>query len=195
MFLNTNFSHYILTNINNNLINLYNIIKIHTNKYIQTTHKLFVPKTNYTKIYYQFHKKFNKNQNPFHQTILFLYLNHYNYNNLYRYNLHNKFNIPFNHYKKPYFPKTKLYHFTKKTQNTFFYYKSYTNNITHTNNTSIIYYNPPYTPLSTTTNFTTYHTNNFTLKQQTHLTKITKNLIKHHIPILISNHNTILTHK
>ncbi|XPE54307.1 DNA adenine methylase [Shigella flexneri] len=41
--------------------------------------------------------------------------------------------------------------------------------------------------------FTAYRTNSFTLEQQAHLAKIAEGLVDRHIPVLISNHDTMLT--
>ncbi len=58
---------------------------------------------------------------------------------------------------------------------------------------SVVYCDPPYAPLSATANFTAYHTNSFTLEQQAHLAEIAEGLVERHIPVLISNHDTMLT--
>lgn len=114
MFLNTDFSRYILADINSDLISLYNIVKMRTDEYVQAARELFVPETNCAEVYYQFREEFNKSQDPFRRAVLFLYLNRYGYNGLCRYNLRGEFNVPFGRYKKPYFPEAELYHFAEK---------------------------------------------------------------------------------
>lgn len=44
VFLNTDFSRYILADINSDLISLYNIVKMRTDEYVQAARELFVPK-------------------------------------------------------------------------------------------------------------------------------------------------------
>ena len=148
VFLNTDFSRYILADINSDLISLYNIVKMRTDEYVQAARELFVPETNCAEVYYQFREEFNKSQDPFRRAVLFLYLNRYGYNGLCRYNLRGEFNVPFGRYKRPYFPQD---------------------------------------------DFTAYHTNSFTLDQQAHLAEIAEGLVERHIPVLISNHDTMLT--
>ena len=114
VFLNTDFSRYILADINSDLISLYNIVKMRTDEYVQAARELFVPETNCAEVYYQFREEFNKSQDPFRRAVLFLYLNRYGYNGLCRYNLRGEFNVPFGRYKKPYFPEAELYHFAEK---------------------------------------------------------------------------------
>ncbi len=193
MFLNTDFSRYILADINSDLISLYNIVKMRTDEYVQAARELFVPETNCAEVYYQFREEFNKSQDPFRRAVLFLYLNRYGYNGLCRYNLRGEFNVPFGRYKKPYFPEAELYHFAEKAQNAFFYCESYADSMARADDASVVYCDPPYAPLSATANFTAYHTNSFTLEQQAHLAEIAEGLVERHIPVLISNHDTMLT--
>ncbi|BBU80261.1 hypothetical protein EIMP300_16610 [Escherichia coli] len=54
VFLNTDFSRYILADINSDLISLYNIVKMRTDEYVQAARELFVPETNCAEVYYQF---------------------------------------------------------------------------------------------------------------------------------------------
>lgn len=193
MFLNTDFSRYILADINSDLISLYNIVKMRTDEYVQAARELFVPETNCAEVYYQFREEFNKSRDPFRRAVLFLYLNRYGYNGLCRYNLRGEFNVPFGRYKKPYFPEAELYHFAEKAQNAFFYCESYADSMARADDASVVYCDPPYAPLSATANFTAYHTNSFTLEQQAHLAEIAEGLVERHIPVLISNHDTMLT--
>lgn len=46
VFLNTDFSRYILADINSDLISLYNIVKTRTDEYVQASRELFMPETN-----------------------------------------------------------------------------------------------------------------------------------------------------
>ena len=101
--------------------------------------------------------------------------------------------MPFGRYKKPYFPEAELYHFAEKAQNSFFYCESYADSMARADDASVVYCDPPYAPLSATANFTAYHTNSFTLEQQAHLAEIAEGLVDRHIPVLISNHDTMLT--
>lgn len=62
VFLNTDFSRYILADINSDLISLYNIVKMRTDEYVQAARELFVPETNCAEVYYQFREEFNKSR-------------------------------------------------------------------------------------------------------------------------------------
>ncbi|MDU7099916.1 MAG: Dam family site-specific DNA-(adenine-N6)-methyltransferase, partial [Enterobacter sp.] len=125
VFLNTDFSRYILADINSDLISLYNIVKLRTDEYVAEARKLFTPENNNPDVYYQFRAEFNQSQDPFRRALLFLYLNRHGYNGLCRYNLRGEFNVPFGRYKRPYFPQDELYHFAEKAQNAEFHCLSY----------------------------------------------------------------------
>ncbi|ATF51918.1 adenine-specific DNA-methyltransferase [Citrobacter werkmanii] len=190
VFLNTDFSRYILADINSDLISLYNIVKSRTDEYVQASRELFVSETNQSEVYYQFRTEFNASQDPFRRAVLFLYLNRFGYNGLCRYNLRGEFNVPFGRYKKPYFPEAELYHFAEKAQNAEFHCLSYEECMERADINSVVYCDPPYAPLSATANFTAYHTNSFSPKEQAHLAEMAEKLVSKQIPVLISNHDT-----
>ncbi|MEP6457732.1 adenine-specific DNA-methyltransferase [Citrobacter freundii] len=190
VFLNTDFSRYILADINSDLISLYNIVKTRTDEYVQASRELFMPETNQAEVYYRFREEFNASQDPFRRALLFLYLNRFGYNGLCRYNLRGEFNVPFGRYKKPYFPEAELYHFAEKAQNAEFHCLSYEECMDRADSNSVVYCDPPYAPLSATANFTAYHTNSFSPKEQAHLAEMAEKLVSKQIPVLISNHDT-----
>lgn len=190
VFLNTDFSRYILADINSDLISLYNIVKSRTDEYVQASRELFTPETNQAEVYYQFRGEFNACQDPFRRAVLFLYLNRFGYNGLCRYNLRGEFNVPFGRYKKPYFPEAELYHFAEKAQNAEFHCLSYEECMDRADADSVVYCDPPYAPLSATANFTAYHTNSFSPREQAHLAEMAEKLVSKRIPVLISNHDT-----
>ena len=190
VFLNTDFSRYILADINSDLISLYNIVKTRTDEYVQASRELFMPETNQAEVYYRFREEFNASQDPFRRAVLFLYLNRFGYNGLCRYNLRGEFNVPFGRYKKPYFPEAELYHFAEKAQNAEFHCLSYEESMDRADSNSVVYCDPPYAPLSATANFTAYHTNSFSPKEQAHLAEMAEKLVSKQIPVLISNHDT-----
>ena len=105
VFLNTDFKHYILNDINADLINLYNELKQQPDEFVSDARKLFVDLNNHADAYYEYRKQFNSSVDIYERAILFLYMNRHGYNGLCRYNLKGIFNVPFGKYKKPYFPE------------------------------------------------------------------------------------------
>ncbi len=117
VFLNTEFESYILADINNDLINLYNIVKLRTDDFVRDARVLFTGDFNHSELFYQLRQEFNASTDAYRRALLFLYLNRHCYNGLCRYNLSGEFNVPFGRYKKPYFPEAELYWFAEKSQN------------------------------------------------------------------------------
>ncbi|QKJ85308.1 DNA adenine methylase [Paramixta manurensis] len=194
VFLNTDYPRYILADINNDLINLYDIVKTRTAEFIRDARVLFTPEANDSLFYYAHRSEFNASNDPYRRALLFLYLNRHCYNGLCRYNLSGEFNVPFGRYSKPYFPEEELNWFAEQAQKATFVCESYDVTLNKAQVGSVVYCDPPYAPLSATANFTAYHTNSFSLREQQHLAELaTKLAQENRIPVLISNHDTVLT--
>ncbi|HEY0207869.1 adenine-specific DNA-methyltransferase [Acerihabitans sp.] len=195
VFLNTDYKKYILADINSDLINLYNIVKERTSEFIGDARRLFDAESNTSQVYYLLRSEFNLcTTDAYRRAVLFLYLNRHCYNGLCRYNLSGEFNVPFGRYKKPYFPENELHWFAEKSQQAVFVCEHYQQTLNKAMQGSVVYCDPPYVPLSTTANFTAYHTNSFNNLEQQNLARIAYRLAsEQQVPVLISNHDTLLT--
>jgi len=194
VFLNTDYERYHLADINSDLINLYNIVKHRSAAFIEDARRLFSPEGNSSECYYQRRTAFNASRDAYERALLFLYLNRHGYNGLCRYNLRGEFNVPFGRYRKPYFPEAELLWFAERAQKATFVCESYDVTLTNAQAGSVVYCDPPYAPLSATANFTAYHTNSFSMREQQHLAELASRLaLESRIPVLISNHDTALT--
>lgn len=193
VFLNIDFPSYHLSDINNDLINLYNIVKTRSPDYIADAKRFFSARDNSADAYYVHRQCFNRTQDCYLRSLLFLYLNRHGYNGLCRYNLRGEFNVPFGRYKKPYFPEAELHWFAQRAQTATFTCQPYQASMRNCRASTVIYSDPPYAPLSATANFTAYHTSSFSLEQQQQLALIAIELATTQgVPVLISNHDTPL---
>ena len=190
VFLNTDYKHYLLNDINPDLINLYNTLRAKPDEYINEAEKLFCAANNQPENYYALREAFNASQETFYKSVLFLYLNRHGYNGLCRYNLSGRFNVPFGRYKAPYFPKKELYFFAEKAQKATFTCESYTKSFSGARKNNVIYCDPPYAPISKTAYFTQYAGNGFSLQDQQDLANLAFKASQKGIPVLISNHDT-----
>ncbi|NIG98590.1 MAG: adenine-specific DNA-methyltransferase [Serratia symbiotica] len=194
VFLNTEYDAYILADINSDLINLYNIVKLCTDDFVRDVRIIFTNEFNNSDQFYLLRKEFNASIDAYRRALLFLYLNRHCYNGLCRYNLRGEFNVPFGRYKKPYFPEEELYWFAEKSRNATFVCEHYRTTMAKAIRGTVVYCDPPYAPLSATANFTAYHTNNFSIIDQQDLARMAHQLsIESQVPVLISNHDTELT--
>jgi DNA adenine methylase len=196
VFLNSNFKHYVLNDINADLINLYEELKTSPDEFILDARKLFVELNNDADAYYAYRKQFNECQDIYERAILFLYMNRHGYNGLCRYNLKGIFNVPFGQYKKPYFPEAELYFFAEKSQKATFTCQGYAEVFANLPKDSVVYCDPPYVPLSKTASFTSYAKGGFNFDDQAQLANLAeRSAFDKGIPVLISNHDTIITRK
>src|SRR5699024_1418812 len=73
VFLNSDFDHYLLADINPDLINLFNIVKADVNTYIKESRSLFIhPEANTATRYYQLRALFNQSDDRWLRAIIFL---------------------------------------------------------------------------------------------------------------------------
>nr|WP_086940669.1 adenine-specific DNA-methyltransferase [Thaumasiovibrio occultus] len=196
VFLNTDYEHYLLADINPDLINLYNILKTEPQRYIDDAKGFFTPEYNQKQRYLDIRAEFNATADPYTRSLYFLYMNRHGFNGLCRYNKKGGFNVPFGSYKKPYFPEAEMEIFAEKAKRATFVCESYTDTFKRARKGSVIYCDPPYAPLSTTANFTSYSGNGFSLDDQATLANCAEHAAKKkQIPVLISNHDTALTRR
>ncbi|HCD1288520.1 TPA: Dam family site-specific DNA-(adenine-N6)-methyltransferase [Vibrio parahaemolyticus] len=196
VFLNTDYDHYLLADINPDLINLYNLLKERPEEYISEAKRWFVAKNNRKEAYLSIRAEFNKTDDVMYRSLAFLYMNRFGFNGLCRYNKKGGFNVPFGSYKKPYFPEAELEFFAEKAKKATFVCEGYPETFRRARKGSVVYCDPPYAPLSNTANFTSYAGNGFTLDDQAALADMAeRTATERGIPVLISNHDTTLTRR
>jgi len=196
IFLNSDYKHYTLNDINQDLISIYKILQQKPQSYIDDAMKLFSTKNNDSDVYYQLRKEFNETSDSYYRALLFLYMNRHGYNGLCRYNKSGGYNVPFGKYKRPYFPEAELYYFAEKAEKATFVCEGYRETIKRATSGDVIYCDPPYVPLSKTASFTSYAGNGFGLDEQADLANAAEEVSKSgKVSVLISNHDTIWTRK
>lgn len=192
VFLNTNFKKYLLVDANQDLINLYQILHEHGDKFIDDCEDLF--QYNNPEKYYELRKEFNQSDFNYRRACIFVYLNRHGFNGLCRYNLNGWFNVSYGKYKKPYFPRDEMRAFYKKTHEceVTFLCKRFevTFNIVEATLLGfpvVVYCDPPYVPISPTANFTSYCVEGFKHTDQMLLAECATMAT---VPVVISNHDT-----
>lgn len=104
----TDYPHYLVADINPDLINLFKHIAFDCEKFISNS-KGFFSGTNSAESYYNIRQDFNHSAETtdFWKAVFFLYLNRHGYRGLCRYNLSGHFNVPYGNYKIRIFLKVK----------------------------------------------------------------------------------------
>lgn len=188
IFLNSSFDHYLLSDCNPDLINLYQRLQQDGASFIHYCSSFFTVRNNTTKRYYHLRQHFNASSDPHEKAALFLYLNRHCFNGLCRYNNKGHFNVPMGEYAKPYFPQAEMGAFHEKAQRALFSCEDFSTVMRKACTEDVIYCDPPYYPLSHSASFTRYHLSDFTLEKQVLLAQLCAELQQQGMRIIVSNH-------
>ncbi|EPT8383824.1 DNA adenine methylase [Klebsiella pneumoniae] len=185
----TEYPHYLVADINSDLINLYKQIAFNCEKFIINA-KGFFASTNSETSYYNIRQDFNHSSETtdFWKAVFFLYLNRHCYRGLCRYNRKGEFNVPYGNYKKPYFPEDEIRAFAEKAKRATFICASYEETLAMVKVGDVIYCDPPYDGT-----FTDYHTDGFNELEQRRLATTLDVVASAGHQVVVSNSETELT--
>ncbi len=176
-------SFWILNDINSDLIDCYKYIKnMDPSIFIHDLNKLFTENSNTSEIYYTARNLFNRSNNIYLKSLLFIYLNRHGYNGLCRYNSKGIYNVPYGRYSKPYFPEQEILLYHKRLQLSEIYNIDFEEIFNLAKEGDLIYCDPPY--LNT---FSNYNESGFTLKDHERLLNKAVQLKEYGITTIISN--------
>lgn len=184
----TDYPHYLVADINPDLINLYKKAAYHSEELIQVAWVLF-SEDNSAEKYYENRLRFNEDTSltTLERAALFLYLNRHCYRGLCRYNQRGKFNVPYGNYKNPYFPHAEILTFAEKAVRATFICASYDETLAMLTAGDVVYCDPPYDGT-----FSSYHTAGFSDDDQYDLASILVRRSSEGHPIVVSNSDTRL---
>lgn len=193
--LNVDAKHYIINDINTDLINLYKYLtNPNDDSFIQYCGDFFRPEYNEKGEYLSMRKFFNESTDTLERSRLFVYLNRHCFNGLTRYNSKGGFNVPFGKMKNPMLPSTAMMDFRMYflMRNHMFCNLSFDHAALYQGLDSgdVVYFDPPYVPASDTANFASYAKEGFTYDQQVELAELAESLANRGIKVIISNHDT-----
>ncbi|GGA63775.1 site-specific DNA-methyltransferase (adenine-specific) [Neiella marina] len=190
VFLNTNYEHYWLNDINPDLIDVYRRLQNSPEQLIEATRPLFTAANNNADVYYRLRNEFNQSKSSLRRASLFIYFNRHGYNGLCRYNRSGGFNVPFGRYKRPYFPEQEMQAFAAKAHLASFTCLPFEQVFARVETGDVVYCDPPYAPLSATASFTAYAGNGFSSDEQLKLAECADHCANEQgSPVLISNHD------
>ncbi|MDI7660219.1 DNA adenine methylase [Cronobacter universalis] len=185
----TDYPHYLVADINADLINMYQVIKDEVEHFIAISKALFAC-NNFSEQYYVIREEFNHlhSLDLIWKAAYFLFLNRHCYRGLCRYNRAGHFNVPYGNYKAPYFPEAEIRTFAEKAQRATFICASYNETLDLLVPGDVIYCDPPYDGT-----FSAYHTAGFTEDDQYQLASILERRASEGHPVIVSNSDTFLT--
>lgn len=182
-----NFS--MVSDINDDLINLYIHVRDDTDKLITLLKEHKINHTeNPEEYYYKMRDLFNKTKDPLEKSALLLYLNKTCFNGLYRVNSKGGFNVPFGRYKNPaILQDKKLRTASKLLKNVEIKKMLFEKILDFTKKDDFVYFDPPYYPLSKTSSFTSYQKNSFLDNEQKKLAEVFRALDNKQCKVMLSN--------
>lgn len=183
----TDYPHYLVADINPDLINLYQVIKEDVNGFTNLAERVFSKFTT-EEDYYKCRHCFNTVPlEPIDKATYFLFLNRHCYRGLCRYNKRGLFNVPYGNYEKPYLPVDEIRAFAEKAVRATFICASYDETLAMLQAGDVVYCDPPYDGT-----FSGYHTAGFADDEQYDLASILERRASEGHPVIVSNSDTRL---
>lgn len=186
----------VLSDINEELINLYRVLQQHPHELFEhlQTHRvsqdyfMALRQLDRTSAYQQL--------SSLERASRFIYLNKTCFNGLYRVNSRGHFNVPYGHYKNPQLATLEnLLACSRLLQGVELVHASFHKSLTRPQAKDFVYLDPPYIPLSATASFTSYAKEGFSLNDQQALALLCQDLDAKGVYFLLSNSDTPLTHE
>ncbi len=178
----------IISDINEELINTYQIIKSDVESLIKELNKL--KQIHSKENFYKIRAEDPKLLSPLTRASRFIYLNKTCFNGLYRVNSKGGFNVPIGSYKNPAIVnEIELREISKLLQNTEIKVASFEDCVRWAKKGDFLYFDPPYYPLKKAS-FTTYTKDNFLDKEQEKLKEVFEKLDKKGCKVMLSNSDT-----
>lgn len=177
----------VLTDLNDDLINCYQVIKGNVDQLISIlTNSEFL---NREDIYYKIRAVNQEGQ--VERAARTIYLNKTCFNGLYRVNSKGKFNVPFGKYKNPLLCDRKnLRAVNIALRKVEIISDDFESCLKFAGKGDFTYLDPPYQPLSKTANFTAYTINSFNEKEQIRLHRLFRKLDSKRCKVMLSNSDT-----
>jgi len=185
-----------ISDVNEELINLYQVIKNDVYALMEELKKHEVSKEYFLKLRdidrTPKYKKFSDVQ----KASRFIYLNRTCFNGLYRVNSQGQFNVPFGHYKNPrIIDENNLLNCSRLLQKTQIMNADFSKILNHARKGDFVYFDPPYVPLNETSSFTSYTKEGFDLDMQFKLREVCDELDSMGVKFLLSNSDTKITNE
>lgn len=174
--------------INEELINTYNIIKKDVESLITELKEL--KKIHDKEVFYKLRKEEPKSLSPLKRAARFIYLNKTCFNGLYRVNSKGGFNVPMGSYKNPLIcPEEDLREISKLLKNVKIFLGDFGECSKLVDKDTFVYFDPPYYPLKKES-FTTYSKEQFLEKEQIKLADLFNELNSKRAKLMLSNSDT-----
>jgi DNA adenine methylase len=189
VFVNTTYRRGLLADANEDVINLYKLLKEHKEEFVESCRGLFEGQNNEESKFYELRTEFNRSTDRARRANLFVYLNRHCFNGLCRFNQKGEFNTPFGRYERPYFPAEEMIRFAEKLQTTQLRVADFRQTFDCVGPNDVVYCDPPYLPIGNT-GFTEYSGGGFSLEDHEDLALLAESAAERGATVIMSNHDT-----
>lgn len=180
-------ANYLLADVNQDLINLYQMLDVDHIRVISWAQELFKRADN-EEAYMELRTDFNgQRMGAPERAAAFLYLNRHCFNGLVRYNRNNQFNVGWGKYSAPYFPIGEVKAFKALSHKCVFMTAGYRQTLSLAGDGDVVYCDPPYEPMPGTAGFTNYAAGGFSWADQIALAECCVAAHQRGAKVLISN--------
>ena len=185
-----------ISDMNEELINLYSVVRDDVYELIEDLNKHKVSKEYFLKIRnLDRTEKYNK-LSDIQKASRFIYLNRTCFNGMYRVNSQGQFNVPFGNYKNPRIVDAEnLINCSKLLKHTEICCADFSEILNKVQKGDFVYFDPPYVPLNETSSFTSYTKDGFDLDMQFKLRDICDELDSMGVMFMLSNSDTKLVNE
>ena len=180
-----------ISDINEELINLYQVVRDNVDELIVDLQKHDISKDYFMEIRNIDRTEEYKSWSDVKKASRFIYLNRTCFNGMYRVNSKGEFNVPFGHYKNPrILDENNLINCSNLLQRTEIKHADFSDILKKVKKGDFVYFDPPYVPLNETSSFTSYTKDGFDMDMQLSLRDVCDELDSMGVKFLLSNSDT-----
>ena len=185
-----------ISDMNEELINLYSVVRDNVYELIDDLSKHEVSKEYFLEIRNIDRTKKYAELSDVERASRFIYLNRTCFNGMYRVNSQGQFNVPFGHYKNPrIIDENNLLNCSELLKKTEIKCADFSEILTKVQKGDFVYFDPPYVPLNETSSFTSYTKDGFDIDMQFKLRDVCDELDSKGVKFMLSNSDTKLVNE
>lgn len=185
-----------ISDMNEELINLYSVVRDNVYELIEDLSKHEVSKEYFLEIRNIDRTEKYAELSGVERASRFIYLNRTCFNGMYRVNSQGQFNVPFGHYKNPrIIDENNLLNCSELLKKTEIKCADFSEVLTKVQKGDFVYFDPPYVPLNETSSFTSYTKDGFDIDMQFKLRDVCDELDSLGVKFMLSNSDTKLVNE
>lgn len=185
-----------ISDMNEELINLYSVVRNNVYELIKDLSKHEVSKEYFLEIRNIDRTEQYTELSDVERASRFIYLNRTCFNGMYRVNSQGQFNVPFGYYKNPrIIDENNLLNCSELLKKTEIKCADFSEILTKVKKGDFVYFDPPYVPLNETSSFTSYTKDGFDINMQFKLRDVCDELDNKGVKFMLSNSDTKLVNE